>query len=627
MCGLFGIASTGLLSTKEKDFFETLGKLSTSRGRDSTGVFQMKLIKFPTQTEKDSGYKFYYHSVKDTCEPSYFFNRKEWKQSRVDGNHVFMGHNRHATVGDITKAAAHPFVIKGAEDKFLLAGMHNGTLSDYVDKNGEHHSDSHKLYTRIAEIGLKKALEELKEKSAYALAYADGNAQPTFFRNSKRTLYFGMNKGKNTVVWASEERFIKAADAMHDLGIEGITLMATNQLIRLDLSTHEVKFVVAKDYLKKEVIELHEKDYIPYNYSGHNYNGVGYGMNRAARRGWTSFDGWSGIDDDYDSEEEAWARNKLGTSIPIPQTTYQKGIATVKNLVFNHERGYLCVEKTYTRNPGVTTSAYIYKGNAEYIPLMHMWEEEEHKRLGIPYLSMNSKDEIIVSLNSSKKRDKKKIITKGHHNYVGWLDLFEQQEQAFEDWANAETNKRCLFKDRFDKRVMHFNNMSKEAAQVSRIYKEMEREKKALAEKKAKEAAEEKASPVISLPNFVTQVPALPAPKPSSTPPWDEKISAAKSVQREVRESLDAMFQERQGTAWMDGLYYDTGFSSDTIDLANDKLSKGCHSCGNPQVIQDPIHWINSGQFVCNSCFNKDETKQSLPQVNSAIVGKIFRRQ
>lgn len=654
MCGLFGIASTGLLSLKEKEFFETLGKLSTSRGKDSTGVFQMKLIKFPTPQEKESGYKFYYNHIKDVCEPTYFFNRKDWKASRNEGNHIYMGHNRHATVGEVTKAAAHPFVIKSTDDRFMLSGMHNGTLADYVDKGGEHHSDSHKLYSRIAEVGLKTALEELKEKSAYALAFVDGTGQPTFFRNSKRTLYFGLTKNKNTVVWASEERFLKAAETMHGIGLDGTSGVATNQLVKLDLFTHEVRFVIAKDYLKKEIIELHEKDYV---YNSH------WNMNagRHSPRSYVSHLGYDG----FKSEEEAWASqyynsqiNRPSVNLPVVTSinSYGRGIATIKSLTWNHDRGYLVVDKVYTKTPETTTTAYIYKGNADYLPLMRMWEEAEHKKLSIPYLSMNDKDEIIITLNSSKKKDKKKIVGKGHHNYVGWLDLFEQQESLFEDWALSSVADRIPFQDRFDRRLMHYNNLNKEAAELTRIWKDLEKKEKLAKESETTESDKdleslgntveetvEEASKEIknlpALPNFITQDPSmpkftgLPPTKVTSTPPWEssdplDRVKAKTvSVQKEVREAFDEMFRERKGTAWTDGLFYDTGYSYDSIDSANDKLSWGCRSCGNPQVIQDTAYWINSGEFVCLSCYGKDETRQSLPQVKNSKMGKVIRRQ
>jgi hypothetical protein len=628
MCGLFGIASTGILSTKEKDFFETLGKLSTSRGKDSTGVFQMKLIKYPTEKEKEAGYKFYFHHIKDVCEPTYFFNRKEWKTTRGETNHVLMGHNRHATVGEVTKAAAHPFIISDKENRFLLSGMHNGTLADYVDKGGVHHSDSHKLYERVAEIGLKSALEELKEKSAYALAYVDNHAQPTFFRNNKRTLYFAMTKNKGTVVWASEERFIKAAETMHDIGIEGITLMATNQLVRLDLFDKDIKFVVAKDYLKKEVIELHEKDYV-YNPNSYWANGGNYGRN--TRKSWQS--ALTGDYSNYESEEEAWAstygeaQRSLLTTSPFV-TSLQNGIAQIKSLRYDEDRGHLVIEKFYVRNPQVTNTAYIYRGNPDYMNLMQMWEEQEHKRLGIPYLQLNNKDEVIVTLNTSKKKNKKKVIGKGHHNYYGWLDLFEQQEQSFEDWALAAMNMRSSFEGRFDKRVMNFNAMSKEAAQFSKFYRE--ERKKIANEKEEKESKEEKEGSsknnVLALPDFVTKGEPLPPAKVESTPPWEKIIDIKPEVKKEVRKPLEDMFCGKEGTAFMDGLVYDTGWSCDSIELANNKLTWGCQACDNPQIVQSVVYWMNSGEFVCESCYVKEETRQSLPKVKSARIGKVRRQ-
>lgn len=676
MCGLFGIASVNTLSNKEKDFFETLGRLSLTRGKDSTGVFHMRLIKHPTPKEKEDGYTFYYGHAKDVCEPSYFFNRKEWKDIRTSQHHIYMGHNRHATIGAVTKAAAHPFVIKDGE-QFLLAGMHNGTLSDYIDKNGEHHSDSHKLYERISQVGLKEALEELKERSAYALAFVDSHSQPTFFRNNKRPLYLGLTKNQNTAVWASEERFIKAAEQMYPIEIEGITLMGTNTLVKIDLQDTKVRFVIAKDFLKKEVIERHEKDYV-YTAS-RTYGGVGYSINnphynyshnsrnpRYNRR--EQFDMYDpsmgyheGTYDDFDSEDEAWAsqylkdqrentRKLLEKAAEVKSWNQPKsnGVSTIHNLHYSLETHRLIVEKSYTSKPSVKINTYLLPQNPDFMPMMKMWEEQEHERLGIPYLALNSRDEILVKINSKKKK-KVKIIGKGHVNFYGWWELYEQQESAFEDWAMSSDTNKIKFVNRFDMRRMNFNSLNREAAKISKEWKALQKEqmRKRLEEEKTLAEEEAKKPPVANgasqlpavtgLPDFITRIDQnlkeqqkkknTIETQDESDPPFEPmKLIGVASSKKEVEESLAELFRERQGTAWTDGLVYDTGFSVDSIDLVNDKLSKGCLTCGNPQVLQDTAMWISSGEFVCHSCFHKDITKQTLPQLAGAKAGRVYRR-
>jgi hypothetical protein len=648
MCGLFGIASTGALSIKEKDFFESLGKISTFRGRDSTGIFAARLIKYPTPDEKNKGITFYYSQHKDICEPAYFFNRKDWKDIRTSQNHIYMGHNRYATVGGVTKAAAHPFVIHDKENDFVLAGMHNGTLYDYVDVKGEHHSDSHKLYTKISEVGLRPALEELKERSAYALVFIDGDLKPTFFRNSKRPLYFGLTKNKKTLVWASEERFIKATEALHDIGIEEITLLGTNTLVKVDVSGEEVRFVIAKDYLKKEVIELHEKEYTAYTNTHYNGNHISHW--RGGRRvpndrpqysvmgGWDDLDAGEnplGLDTDYGNDIYLAAIRRQ-TEANLQGASTHTDIAYTKSVFYNPNLNRLVLEKGFRNNVSRTTTTYLYPECKDFWYYAHIWEEQEHERLGIPYLMMGKADEIICQLNASgkkKKSKKEKVFPKSHHLYYGWLQLFEDQEQDFEMWIYAP--QKCDFKLRFSGGSMSFNALNKEAAKITREYRAKKIELAALKKKRDEEEAAAKvdASPenteLPTLPSFITETPKAPVESPPLRGnPRNKAVLALPrpaGAKQEVREALDEMFRERTGTAWMDGLLYDTGWSNDAISLVVDKLSNGCQACGNPKVVQDKNMWINSEQFVCETCSNKQETKDSIPALASAKQGRVFR--
>lgn len=368
MCGLFGIASTGLLSENEKKFFEELGKLSTSRGRDSTGVATIKLPKI----DKEKGVNFWYNVVKDVCEPSYFFNRKEWKENRVRQHHAYLGHNRAATIGKITKAAAHPFQIKvsDGEDSLRLKiiGMHNGTIHDYLtdaeEKEGTYLSDSHKFYTQAAEKGFREALLTLKERSSYCFVFIDSDtSMPTFFRNTERPLWIAIANHKRTIAWASEKRFLEAADKMHSLGMDEPFLLAPNALTKINLNGDKVVLSVNSDFLPKEKIELHQKRYT--TYSGYTYNNPHYNYSSNSRgiyrngtwypnisatnagtRGFSNY--MSSLQDYesyYDDEELAWR-----AQFEIEEQKKRDAEAFAKEVPFNDEIPFRPDEGKQERN-------------------------------------------------------------------------------------------------------------------------------------------------------------------------------------------------------------------------------------------------------------------------------------
>jgi len=126
---------------------------------------------------------------------------------------MFIGHTRKATIGGITKAAAHPFSYEGAAG--TVHGVHNGTLQRWTDLPvGSEVSDSATCYKNIAEHGLRDTVERLG--GAYALIYYDQTSNTlNITRNKERTLYYAMSDNFDRIVWASEAWMLHAACNRH----------------------------------------------------------------------------------------------------------------------------------------------------------------------------------------------------------------------------------------------------------------------------------------------------------------------------------------------------------------------------------------------------------------------------
>lgn len=299
MCGHFGIYSTELLKSHEKDFFMTLGILSTPRGKDATGFLA---VENSTKKNKDGEDTIFYVVEKNNVEPYHFFNHTQPVGQVKGANHCLMGHNRHATLGGKTKEASHPF----HHDNII--GAHNGTIRGYATEKN-YISDSDKLFSRFNEIGVHESLMELPEDSAYALVWwnMDENAF-YFFHNNQRTFFFSLSKDKKKVVWASEARFLTAALVYHEMidQFEPPTSLTTNCLVKFSENKKvtspafgTIKWGVWENYLPKEVIDKHEKktSYTSlYATSGYWYEGK-----------WVGFDdGWDTVGTTKKEQDDWW---------------------------------------------------------------------------------------------------------------------------------------------------------------------------------------------------------------------------------------------------------------------------------------------------------------------------------
>lgn len=209
MCGLYGICGPGIWK-QDIEVFYSLGIISQLRGIDGAGI-----LKADARYRKKVSYKIYKGPVNFVSMVNWYKYNSKTDKNLLEGifNTVFAGHNRAATVGDLTLENTHPFKCGN------IIGFHNGTLvkSKYREKDK---TDSELLIQDIDERGIGEVLPELYRGNAYALVLLDKNTgRLTFSRNDERTLYFCFNANREVMYWASESWMLRSILKRHNISI------------------------------------------------------------------------------------------------------------------------------------------------------------------------------------------------------------------------------------------------------------------------------------------------------------------------------------------------------------------------------------------------------------------------
>lgn len=174
--------------------------MNTLRGYDSTGICSV---------ENDGKVQVL---KKSTWAPNFMVSKafSEVEKTLISSGKFFLGHNRKATVGKVTSANAHPFVI---DNEFVL--MHNGSLPTHKHL-GDHEVDSEAIAQYLHtnwddELTLEEKAKLLSHiGGAYALVWYDLRSEKlNIVRNSQRPLYYATMTG--TIFWASDEHMLRCA--------------------------------------------------------------------------------------------------------------------------------------------------------------------------------------------------------------------------------------------------------------------------------------------------------------------------------------------------------------------------------------------------------------------------------
>jgi hypothetical protein len=217
MCGIVGIIRMDGkdVSDTAMEFFEKLLYHDTIRGPHSTGVFS-----FDNQQKV---------AVRKAAQPGpEFLNSDRWRaleaRRKKVGTRAIFGHNRWATVGEVTDQNAHPFL----HEKIIL--MHNGTLHNKDQLNKELDVDSSALCHAINKDGWQKAINTAS--GSWALSWFDlKEVSINILRNSQRPLsisratidgvtYHIFASEKNMLGWLIDRTFSVHATGISDVSTD-----------------------------------------------------------------------------------------------------------------------------------------------------------------------------------------------------------------------------------------------------------------------------------------------------------------------------------------------------------------------------------------------------------------------
>jgi predicted glutamine amidotransferase len=280
MCGLVG--AVGFLEHKHRAVMKDLLFLDTLRGRDSTGL---------AVVDRDRSVK-----IRKLAMPGYeFIEYANVDKLMSHADQLWIGHNRFKTMGDATRANAHPFeVLDEKANEILLIGAHNGTLNNKFEieskmDNTRYGTDSEALFNYLVQApDFKTAINSLK--GAWSLVFWDPTTDSLHFcRNKERPLVFAYTKDKKALFYASEAWMLVNACRRNGVDLlqneRGLSCYSTLEDHLYTIRIPQERNVELPDLIKEG------------GYSGapsNNFQRQHYGY------GW-----WNEQDDDFDQQEKS----------------------------------------------------------------------------------------------------------------------------------------------------------------------------------------------------------------------------------------------------------------------------------------------------------------------------------
>ena len=234
MCGHVGIAET--IFKPEKEAFYYLLHLDYLRGVHSTGIGVIR-----TKTNYLEHREEVYKAVGGPWELYKAYPEVFEKGVIKHFPNILIGHNRHATQGEIDKESAHPFHFEN------IIGAHNGTvfrtsLKEFHDYD-KYDIDSQMIFSQINhDPDIQKVWDAAD--GALALVWWDNRDNCLHFvRNKDRTLCYSFDEKRENIVWASESWMITAACSKAGLKMEQAKLFKENVHYTLDVSQKKLELV------------------------------------------------------------------------------------------------------------------------------------------------------------------------------------------------------------------------------------------------------------------------------------------------------------------------------------------------------------------------------------------------
>lgn len=263
MCGIVGCA--GDLIPKDHKIFRDLLLIDVIRGQDSTGI--LRVTKFLREITVD----------KDIGPPQNLWEYQD-RHGQYDlhgvikyGSKVLLGHNRAATVGQVSVDNAHPFTFGD------ITGVHNGTLYNHTNLMGNFDIDSKKVFYTISEKGIDYTWERLMG-AASLVWWDDKESTLNFIRNDQRPMFTLYDEFSKTLYWASESAMLTLAFVRNrknwPKGKDGKILVPTSTQPDT-LYTYDV---VNKEIFLKESRPVKKYQPVTKTYAGYSPSGAGTKM-------------------------------------------------------------------------------------------------------------------------------------------------------------------------------------------------------------------------------------------------------------------------------------------------------------------------------------------------------------
>jgi len=259
MCGIVGFITneTEQGAQVRRAYSELALVLDSIRGDDSTGVF---FLEHKPTTDAPP-------VIKTDADGYAFVNTPEYMayMEDVSAYRAVVGHNRAATRGGISPAAAHPFQ-EGAITLVHNGTIQTGSLPIKFEKKLATTVDSHLLTYNLSQKPYKEVLEAID--GAFALVWHDSRDDAIrVSRNGERPLHFVRSLEQDTIFFASEAQML--------------TLLMDNLMHRCtDIMQPEVgelfTFHKGQKQPTKEVLTLRPKvqAYSPNQSWGNRHNGT-----------------------------------------------------------------------------------------------------------------------------------------------------------------------------------------------------------------------------------------------------------------------------------------------------------------------------------------------------------------
>lgn len=219
MCGIVGVITKNGIGRNDEKFITQGLYVDALRGMHSTGLAAVhKNGDVTTVKRAMSAYDFMGLKAVDS-----FFNR--WNVHRA-----YIGHNRHATQGEVNNVNAHPFTIGD------ITMVHNGSLTNRVHLPDHHRFDvdSENICHSLNEIGPHETLKKLQ--GSFALVWHNAAEDKIYMaRNNLRDLSFGVTNFGD-VYFASEEGMLTWIANRNKIDFKTIYDVTPKHLISFDLA-------------------------------------------------------------------------------------------------------------------------------------------------------------------------------------------------------------------------------------------------------------------------------------------------------------------------------------------------------------------------------------------------------